>query len=318
MEGLYLGIEIGGTKQQIAVCDETGKIIEMTSEKVAHENGASDILAWLKYNVLLILKKYPGIQSIGVGFGGPLETKTGRVLTSVQVPGWKDFRLKSWFETNFGIETLIVVDTVAGGYAELKLGSGKDSQKFFYTNIGTGIGGAFFIDGYTWDGIGYGASFLGNTYTADWTADKVGAVTRIEDLCGGISIEKRLRIPGYIPEDSYLMTLCGGDISRMDCRMVHCAAKTGDKFALEELERVGHSFGIGVANTVSMLGADTVSIGGGLANLGEWILRPIQRYADQYVFISGKDRFKVVLCKLMDDNVPIGAALYARDGFKTL
>ena len=151
MQQLYLGVEIGGTKQQIAVCDENGRIVEMVSEKVAHENGAVDKLAWLKRKVRLVLEKYPRVKSIGVGFGGPLETKTGRVLISVQVPGWKDFELKTWFEATFGMETIVVVDTVAGGYAELMLGSGKDSSKFFYTNIGTGIGGSFFINGYTWD-----------------------------------------------------------------------------------------------------------------------------------------------------------------------
>lgn len=70
-----------------------------------------------------------------------------------------------------------------------------------------------------------------------------------------------------------------------------------------------------MANAVSMLGVDTVAIGGGLANLGDLILEPIRKYADQYVFISGKGRFEVVVCELLDDNVPVGAALYARDGF---
>ncbi len=318
MQQLYLGVEIGGTKQQIAVCDAQGQVIDMVSEKVAHENGAADILDWLERKIPQLLLQYPDIESIGVGFGGPLETETGRVLISVQVPGWKDFKLRCWFEESFGMKTTVVVDTVAGGYAELMLGSGRDSDKFFYTNIGTGIGGSLFINGYTWDGIGYGASYLGNTYIADWTASESGAVTRIESLCGGVSIEKRLRTPGYIPPESMLMALCDGEVLKVDCRMVRQAAEEGDTFALEELDRVGHSFGIGLANTISMLGVDRISIGGGLANLGKWILEPIQKYADQYVFISGKERYQIVICSLMDYNVPIGAALYARDGFKTL
>lgn len=318
MDRVYLGVEIGGTKQQIAVCNETGAIVEMVSEKVEHPNGAADILHWLEQKIPQVLSRYPQINSIGVGFGGPLETKTGRVLISVQVPGWKDFELKTWFEASFGLPTVVVVDTVAGGYAELKLGSGVGSRKFFYTNIGTGIGGSLFVDGKTWDGIGYGAAYLGNTYTADWSAEQAGAVDRIEALCSGTAIERRLRTEGYVPADSMLIGLCGGDILKLDCKMLRRAAEQGDDFALEELDRVGKTFGIGVANTVSMLGADTISIGGGLANLGQWILKPIQKYAEEYVFISGKERFNVVICSLLDDNVPIGAALYARDGFDAL
>lgn len=318
MEKLYFGVEIGGTKQQVAVCNDRGEIVEMLSEKVELKNGAADILAWLKQSITRLQERYPQVQAIGVGFGGPLETRTGRVLISVQVPGWKDFALKTWFEATFGLPTTVVVDTVAGGYAELKLGSGRQSDKFFYTNIGTGIGGALFIDGKTWDGIGYGAAFLGNTYTADWTADVAGAVDRIEALCSGTAIERRLRSKGYVPQSSLLQTLCDGDRTALCCRMLRTAAEQGDCFALEELDRVGYTFGIGVANVVSLLGVDTVSIGGGLANLGECLRQPVEKYAEQYVFISGKDRFKVVICSLLDNNVPVGAALYARDGFRTV
>lgn len=315
MRQLFLGVEIGGTKQQIAVCDGSGQIVDMIAERVSHENGASDIQAWIKEKIAGLLMRYPDVQAIGVGFGGPLETATGRVLISVQVPGWKDFELKSWLEACFHLPVTVVNDTVAGGYAELKLGSGQKSDKFFYTNIGTGIGGALFVGGRTWDGIGYGAAYMGNTYTADWTAGKPGEVTRVETICSGTAIENRLRTSGYVPETSMLYEMCEGDCGKLDCRMLAAAAEHGDSFALEELDRVGRYFGISVANAISMLGVDTVALGGGIANLGDLILEPIRKYTDQYVFISGKGRYQIVTCELLDNNVPVGAALYARDGF---
>lgn len=318
MSELYLGVEIGGTKQQIAVCDEAGQIVRMESERVVLVSGAPDICAWIEKTIDKLIKEFPDIKAIGVGFGGPLESATGRCIMSLQVPGWENFELKTWLEKRYPLPVTVVNDTVAGGYAELKLGSGRDSSKFFYTNIGTGIGGSLFIDGKTWDGIGFGGAYLGNTYTADWTSDEIAAVTKIETLCSGAQIEKRLRIVGYVPQDSILIELCGGDIQKIDCRLLKKAAECGDAFALEELDRVGETFGMGVANVVSLLGVDTVSIGGGVANLGDLILEPIRKYAEKYVFISGKGRFKVVQCSLMDDNVPVGAALYARDGFDTI
>ena len=315
MEQKYLGVEIGGTKQQLVVCGADGGIIEMVGERVVLKEGAADILAWLEGRIPALLAKHPGIRAIGVGFGGPLETATGRVLISVQVPGWKDFELKTWFEAKFGLPTVVANDTVAGGYAELKLGSGRNSTRFFYTNLGTGIGGALYANGRNWDGSGFGAAYLGNTYAADWTSAVPGAVTRIESLCSGTAIEKRLRTAGYVPGESMLMELCGGDVSRLDCRMLGRAADADDAFALEELDRVGATFGCGLANVVSMLGVDTIAIGGGLSNLGEKLLAPMRKYAEQYVFISGKDRFRIVLCEMIEENVPVGAALFARDGF---
>jgi len=318
MEELYLGVEIGCTKQQLALCDGDGHMLEQIGENVPHPNGAADIRAWLEARVDGVLARHRGIRRIGVGFGGPLETATGRVLVSVQVPGWKDFELKAWFESRFGRETVVVNDTVAGGYAELKLGSGRQSRVFFYTNIGSGIGGALFIGGRTWDGTGCGASYLGNTYTADWTAAEPGALTRIEALCCGPAIEARLRAPGYVPADSALIGLCGGDVAGLDCKLLRRAAEAGDRFAREEIARVGRTFGVGVATVVSLIGADTVAIGGGVANLGEYLLAPMRASADAHAFVSARGRFRIVPCALVRDNVPVGAALYARDGFSAV
>lgn len=315
MRQLYLGIEIGGTKQQIAICNGVGRIIDKIAEKVPHENGAPDIQEWVKEKSAKLLMRYPDVKAIGVGFGGPLETKTGRVLISVQVPGWTEFELKKWMEECFHLPVTVVNDTVAGGYAELKYGCGQESKKFFYTNIGTGIGGALFVDGRTWDGIGYGAVYMGNTYMADWTSPFPGDVSRLEALCSGTAIEKRLRSPEYVPKSSMLFDMCQGNYRKLDCRMLAAAAKNGDLFAKEELELVGRCLGICIANAISMLGVDTVALGGGIANFGELILEPIRKYANQYVFISGKNRYQIVICNLLDNNVPIGAALYAHDGF---
>ncbi len=318
MGKLYLGIEIGCTKQQMAVCDAEGRIVEILGEKVPHPNGARDILEWLETHVRDMLTRHPETARIGVGFGGPLETATGRVLISVQVPGWKDFCLKQWFAERFGKETVVVNDTVAGGYAELKLGSGIHSGVFFYTNIGSGIGGALFVGDRNWDGTGFGAAYLGNTYTADWTAGRPGAVRRIEELCCGPAIEERLRTPGYVPRDSRLMELCGGDPAKADCRLLHRACEENDSFALEEIGRVARTFGIGVATVVSLFGADTISIGGGVAHFGEWLLAPMRASADEHAFISARGKFRIVQCAMVEDNVPVGAALYARDGFRTI
>jgi len=46
--------------------------------------------------------------------------------------------LKGWFQENFMLPTVILNDTVAGGYGEYICGSGRGTRNFFYTNIGSG------------------------------------------------------------------------------------------------------------------------------------------------------------------------------------
>jgi glucokinase len=318
MNSLYLGVEIGGTKQQIIVGNENGRIIDRISERIPLNNGASDILAWINVKLPLLREKYADIKAIGVGFGGPLESASGKVLISVQVPGWKDFKLKKWFEDQFSLPTTVVIDSVCGGYAELKLGAGRGAKCLIYSNIGTGIGGALYIGGLTYDGVGNGAMYLGNTFVADWTAKKAGAGEKIENLCCGIAIEKRLRSKGYVPTSSLLWQFAKGEQSAMSCRMLGDAARSGDEFALAELDRVGKTYGIGLSTAITCLSPDKVVIGGGVANLGEVLLDPIRRHTEQYVFISSRGTYEIIKSQIMDDNVPVGAVLYARDGFRTI
>ena len=312
----YGAVEIGGTKQQLAVVDQQGNIVDMFCERFPLPNGAIDILNWIEKHFPVLLEKYP-VEAIGVGYGGLLESKSGRVLCSIHVPGWDDFPLKDWVEEKFGKPCVVVNDTVCGGYAELCLGTGQGYDVFFYTNIGTGIGGGLFIHGKNYDGIGYGGAYFGNTYISD-PRKEPGGSCRLEELCSGISLERKLRVPGRVPQDSMLYSLCGGDTAKLSCYDLKKAAEAGDPFALSEIDDFARAYGVCMGNFITLFAPQRVAIGGGVANFGDLILEPIRRYTKQYVFYSAQDRYDIVACKLMDQTVLVGAALYARDGFQTI
>jgi len=316
MSKLFGAVEIGGTKQQLAIIDAQGGIVELVCGKFPLPNGAIDVLNWIEKNLPPLLAKH-SVDAIGVGYGGILESGTGRVLLSVQVPGWQDFMLRDWFEEKFGIRTVVVNDTVCGGYAEYMLGSGRGYKSFYYTNIGTGIGGAMFFDGKTYDGVGYGGVYMGNTYVHDPLGES-GSVLKLENFCSGVAVERRLRMPGRVPENSMLFDLCGGDCQKLSCYDLKKAADAGDAFALAELELFASVYGVTLANFITLFSPQRVAIGGGVANMGEVLMDPIRRHTDKYVFESAQGRYDIVQCELMDENVLVGAALYARDGFKTI
>lgn len=312
MNKYCIGVEIGGTKQQIAVGTPKGQILEKKQVKLVYKSGASDILDWLKENINELLNKAPykgNIHKIGVGFGGPLESCSGRVLTSLQVPGWKDFELKKWFEDTFNITSIIINDTVAGGIAELFIGNGQDSNLMFYTNIGTGIGGGIYINKEYFDGSGFGAAYLGNTLVPDWTSSNSSDVTRLELICSGKSIETRLRQENYIPKTSFLYEKCFGDTSKISCIDLAEGVHNNDEFSIDELNKITYTFSIGLANTLALVGIDKIVIGGGVANMGNILFDRIRKYTDELAFIANKNKYTIQKSKLMDDAVLYGALL---------
>jgi glucokinase len=319
MADLFMGVEIGATKQQLALGDVDGNLLHVWSDKIPLPNGAGDVLDYIVQKMPAVTAKAAElngtVRAAGVGFGGILESETGRILISVQVKGWQDFMLKSWFTEKFGLPVRIVNDTVCGGYGELLRGTGRDSRIFFYSNIGSGIGGALFIGGGNYDGQGRGAAYIGHTYIPDWTAKEPGKKEKTENICCGWAIERRLRSAGYVPKDSALTELCGGDASKLDCGMLGQAARRGDAFALSEIDRVAYSYSIALSNLITLLSPDTVAIGGGVANLGDLLIKPIAAYTNELAFISTQDSFRVVQCRNMDSAVLVGAVLYARDEY---
>jgi glucokinase len=306
---LYLGVEIGGTKQQLCVGTAEGRILSRRSVKLG-EVTAAEILAWLEENIRQLMEEY-AFSGAGVGFGGPLELATGRVLSSLQVPGWKDFALAEWFRELLPCPVTVANDTFTGGVGELMAGAGKGSDLLFYTNIGTGIGGGLYIGGKGFDGSGFGAAYLGNTLVPDWRGKKPGAYTRMELLVSGRSIARRLQEAGYVPESSLLYQNCDSDISTLTALELGQAVREGDAFAVAELDRIVESFSIALANTLATTGATRVVIGGGVAKMGDILFDRIRAKTAELAFIANQGRYEILPCALEDDAVLVGALLLA-------
>jgi len=312
MSKFFIGIEIGATKQQVCIADATGAVIETIREEISYCD-AHEIIAWVEKNIKNIMTKHEltnaMISKICCGFGGPIEFETGKVLISMQVKGWENFQLRKWLEDEFQIPALVVNDTVAGGFGELMIGAGQKSRNFFYTNIGSGVGGALFFNRKYYDGIGRGAGYLGHTLIPDWTNKIPGAYAKLEDICSGFAIESRLQSNMYIPQNSMILDLCQNQLKNFTCKMLGDAAMAGDVFALDEVDRIAFSFGLGLSNVLTLCSLDTIVIGGGVSKIGDILIEKITRYTNELAFISSKDHFVIHQSELLDDAVIVGAIL---------
>src|SRR6266404_5725293 len=91
----FIGIEIGGTKLQVVAGGPTGRILERRKFAVDLAHGA----AGMRRQIQQALGELSATQrpaAIGVGFGGPVDWKSGRICRSHHVQGWSEFDLGSW------------------------------------------------------------------------------------------------------------------------------------------------------------------------------------------------------------------------------
>jgi len=319
MDKYILSVEIGGTKLQLGLGRPSGEILLTRRAQVDIEAGGEGIRGWLETNIpafrIDAADNFGEIAAIGCGFGGPVNAQKGRILRSVQIHGWQDFPLRDWFIDKFSLPTVVENDSNAAAWGEYKLGFGQGSQTFFYTNLGSGVGGGFVFDGKLFNGQGYGAGEFGHTFVPDWTVSEAGRAKKIENLCSGWAIENRLRTPGYIPETSTLFRQFSHDLTAITAQNLAEAAASGDSFAQGEINRVAHSIGIGLANVLCLTGIERIAIGGGIAKMGEILIEPIRRYTRKYEFVINKDNYRIGQCQLGDSIVLTGATLLASEQF---
>lgn len=314
MKTYLLAVEIGGTKLQVALGTPEGAIIDVERGSVDPARGAEGIMEWLASATAAVIGRCPAdgaCRAIGVGFGGPVDSATGRVLVSHQVGGWDGVHLKQWFEARFSVPTCVENDANAAGWAEYCLGAGRGTNTFVYCNIGSGIGGALVVDGTLYNGQGLGACEIGHTWVADWTSSTPGAIDKLENLCSGWSITRRIRSWTDLDASSVLGKLCGGDVAQLTCPMLADAARAGDARALKEVQDVASAVGQALANVVTLIHPEKIAMGGGVSLMGEVLLDALSARVASLAFGAYQGSFVVVPCALEEDVVTAGALLMA-------
>lgn len=309
-----IGVEIGGTKLQAVLGRSDGAILERRRGTVNREEGAQGILTWCRKHCEELIAEAgcaKAVQGIGIGFGGPVESGTGQVLVSHQIAGWEGVPLKHYFKEAFGVPVVVANDSNAAGWAEYCCGAGKGTRQFVYMNIGSGIGGALVVDGKLYDGQGRGACEIGHTWVPDWTSPDNTAVDKLEHLCSGWAIERRLRAAEAPPSGSVLYDLCNGDPKTLSCAMLGEAARQGDERALQEIAQIAATVAISLGNVVTLFHPERIALGGGVALMGDVLLNPIRDTLAKRMFAPFKDSVQLVPCETEEDVVLIGALLLA-------
>jgi glucokinase len=197
------------------------------------------------------------------------------------------------------------------GWAEYCLGAGKGTNTFVYCNIGSGIGGALVVDGKLYNGQGLGACEIGHTWVADWTSSTPGAIDKLEHLCSGWSITRRIRRWNDLDKSSILGRMCGGDATQLTCPMLADAARAGDPRASKEIEDVAAGVGQALANVVTLLHPERIAMGGGVSLMGAVLLDALADRVEALAFGAYQGSFEVVPCALEEDVVTAGALLMA-------
>lgn len=299
----YLGIEIGGTKLQLAVADSFGRIEQTFRYTISPGEGAENILAQIS-DGLKKINSLNEIISIGVGFGGPVDWKTGTIRTSHQVQGWANLNLSQWLHEATGKPAAIENDANTAALAEALHGCGKGYQNVFYITIGSGIGGGMITKGEIYHGKEPGEVEVGHM-----RLNKEGKT--LESKCSGWAVNKKVRKLIEDKPESMLAELATRS-SEPEATLLQQALERGDGASQKIINEVADDLAFAVSHAVHLFHPDIIIIGGGLSLLKDHLLKPLVEKLPKYVMQAFLPPPPIKIAALGEMVVPVGAIELAR------
>ena len=142
---MKIGIDIGGSHIAIGVIEEKGKIIEKAEKRLMHsekQNLEYTIETYIIEYALQWSQNYP-VTKIGISMPGWAEN--GVILSSGNL-GIKNYPLVEKLQEKIKLPIMIRNDAKCAALAENAYGCLKGSKRSLFLTLGTGIGGACFIE----------------------------------------------------------------------------------------------------------------------------------------------------------------------------
>jgi len=298
MQIKFLGLEIGGTKLQIVVGDASARILDRRRLAVDPARHGAGIREHIEATLAeLIPATKP--SAIGVGFGGPVDWKTGEICRSHQIEGWADFKLRDWLQTLSGLPVGVDNDANTGTLGEALHGAGVGLNPVFYVTLGSGVGGGLVVDGQIYHGARPGEAEIGHV-----RLDREGSI--IESRCSGWAVDARLRQLKTTDPGSPIAKLIG-DATGGEARFLARALEQGDRAAKRVLTETAEDLAFGLSHVTHLFHPEVIILGGGLSLTGEPLRAAVESALRAFTMAAFAPGPQIRLAALSEDAVPVGA-----------
>jgi len=252
---IRIGVDIGGSKIEVAALAEDGRIVKGRREPAPRDyRAALDLIC----SLVLETERAVGERcTVGVGTPGAVSRETG-VLKNAYASVLNTRPLKPDLERLLGREVRFANDANCFALSEAIDGAARGARIVFGVILGTGVGGGIVVDGRAVEG----ANAIGGEWghnSLPWPAADELPGPRCS--CGRTGcVEAFLSGPG-LARDHLLRT---GE-SRLPAEIAELA-ESGDPGCLASLERYEERLARALASVINLLDPEVIVVGGGLSN----------------------------------------------------
>lgn len=261
----YICIDIGGTSIKHGIYDNNASIIETNELPTQAELGGKGIMD----KVTSIISSYCNTYSpegVCISTAGVVDCNTGVIIHAAPlIPNYIGTPIKQIIEKTFSLPCEVENDVNCAALAEYYYGASKGTTSSLCLTVGTGIGGAFILDGNIYHGFSHSGLEVGYMHMLGNTFQELGA--------SSILVKK-------VCQKKHNNKLNGKTIFEL--------AKQNDADCIHAIEEMVDVLGMGIANICYILNPEIVVLGGGIMVQKEYLYDKIKTCMEHYLipFIS--------------------------------
>lgn len=290
MDTYYLSIDIGGTAIKAGILTADGKVINKTqTPNRVLQDGATAIVE----DVAGIVKECQSrmeLAGVAIATAGIVDAAQGKIIYANErnFPGYSGMELALLIKEATGLPVAVENDVNAAALGEYWRGAAQQADSVFMVTIGTGLGGAFVLDGNVWHGVSGSAGEMGFM--------RVHGEQRV--------LEEIASTRSMLQEAAFSHNMSPAELLG---ETVFKWAADGDADAVLALEHMIDNFSEGLANVYCLLNPEVIVLGGGIMAQQDYLYPRIKHRIEDLVVPSMRDQTKLVVAELGNDAGMVGA-----------
>ena len=313
---LYIGVDLGGTGIKAGVVSEQGTILSKGSTPTMIERPYQEIIADIAKLCLKVTAdagaKIDDIKCIGVGVPGICDPKTGVIPFCTNL-GWHEVPFVSELQKYIDLPVYVDNDATVAGYAESIAGVSAGTSSSVFITLGTGVGGGIIINGKPYSGAhGVGSEIGHMILKMDGEMCSCGNEGCFERYASATAIIREAKKAAQDIPTCAIMTACGGDVDKINAKIVIDCAKAGDRTAQAVFGDYCKGLAHGIVSIINCIDPEVIVLGGGVSMAGEYLLDAVREAVKPLVFYKTMPYARIELARLGADAGIIGAALLGK------
>ncbi|MFC9726645.1 ROK family protein [Bacillus cereus] len=256
----YIAFDIGGTQIKYGIISEAGRVLKRKTVATEIHLGGEQIIQKL----ILLSKKLMNehtIAGIGISTAGIVDINKGIVTGGADhIPGYSTIPIIDRLQEILKVPVSIDNDVNCAAFGEKWNGSVREKENFIMLTIGTGVGGAIFIDGELYRGHSFSAGEWGNMLIEGKTFEEVASIS------GLIQLVRKYKGKG-----------------EWNGRTIFELYDKGDREVAQAVGIFFKHLAIGISNLAYIFNPETIIIGGGITDRGNEFLKEVKEEVSKYL-----------------------------------